>query len=254
MPIFDTHTHYATAAFEADRDAVLCGLGAKGVGNVLECGTDYPSGIKCIELARKYPFMRAAVGLHPEETHTVEGVKEELAKLRPLYDSPFVAAVGEIGLDHHWDNPRDVQRYAFEEQCRLALELDMPVVVHDREAHAEVYEVLLRLRPKGVLHCYSGSAESAAALINAGFYFGFGGALTFKNAKRAVDAAAAIPPDRLLLETDCPYMAPVPCRGHRCDSSLLPHVVQVLAAIKGMEPERVISLTEENAKTLFGVW
>lgn len=254
MPVFDTHAHYTSQAFDDDRDAVLLGLKEKGVGKVLECGVDYATSIKCLELAGKYSFIRAAVGLHPEEVDTIEGVQEELARLRPLYENSLTAAVGEIGLDHHWDNPRDVQRYAFEEQCRLALELGLPVVVHDREAHAETYEILLRLRPRGVLHCYSGSAESARTLAEAGFYFGFGGALTFKNAKRAAEAAAVIPPGRLLLETDCPYMAPEPYRGRRCDSSLIPYMARVLAEIKGMTPQAVIAQTEENAKALFGDW
>lgn len=254
MPIFDTHAHYTSDAFDADRDIVLSGLSKKGVGCILECAVDETTSHACLALAEKYPFIRAAIGLHPEEVTTMEAAQRTLAALRPLYDNPLTAAVGEIGLDYHWDTPRDVQMYAFRTQCSLARELNLPVVVHDREAHADTYEVLLELRPRGVLHCYSGSAESAKALLDAGFYFGFGGALTFKNAKRAVQAAAFIPMERILLETDCPYMAPVPHRGERCDSSLIIHVAEVLAGIKGMTAQEVIAQAEENGKRLFGNW
>ena len=162
-----------------------------------------------------------------------------------------MVAVGEIGLDHHWPVPRDEQLALFEAQIRLALELDKPVIVHDRQAHEPTYALLRRYRPRGVLHCYSGSAEDALALAEQGFYFGFGGAVTFKGAKRAVKAVQALPADRILLETDCPYMAPEPLRGQRCDSGMIAHTAAFIAEVRGVSPEELLIQTDANARQLF---
>ena len=179
--------------------------------------------------------------------------KAELAAIAPLLSEKKAVAVGEIGLDYHWPVPKDAQLELFEAQIRLALELDKPVIVHDREAHADTYALLKKYRPKGVLHCFSGSAEDAAWLTAQGLYIGFGGAATFKGAKRAVKAAVAVPADKLLLETDCPYMAPEPCRGRRCDSSLIAHTAAFLAGVRGETPEQLLETACQNARALFGL-
>ena len=177
--------------------------------------------------------------------------RAELAALRPLFEDARVVAVGEVGLDHHWPVPRQEQLDLFEAQIRLALELDKPVIVHDRQAHEPTYTLLRRYRPRGVLHCYSGSAEDALALAELGFYFGFGGAVTFKGAKRAVKAVQALPAERILLETDCPYMAPEPLRGQRCDSGMIAHTAAFIAGVREMAPEELLALTDANTRRLF---
>lgn len=161
--------------------------------------------------------------------------------------------MGECGLDYHWPIPKEAQLELFEAHLKLALELDKPIIVHDRKAHADVYALLKQYKPKGVVHCFSGSAEDALILAEQGMYIGFGGALTFKGAKRAVKAAAALPLERILLETDCPYMAPEPCRGRRCDSGLIAHTGEFLAEVRGVDPDVIFAATTENAKRLFGI-
>lgn len=268
-PIFDTHAHYCAAAFDADRHAVLAGLPATGVTGVVEQATSSGDAAACVALAHQYPWLYAAVGIHPESllprgscpdemlapTVTVYGGDwaAEMRALAPLYDDPKVVAVGECGLDYHWPVPKDAQLALFEAQIRLALELDKPVIVHDREAHADVYALLKKYRPKGVVHCYSGSAEDAVWLAGQGLYLGFGGACTFKGAKRAAKAIAAIPPEQLLLETDCPYMAPHPYRGMRCDSSMIAAVGEYIAGLRGVDPAEVFAVTEQNARRAFGL-
>ena len=189
-PIFDTHAHYSARAFDADRFALLDSLPGKGV-----------------------------VGVCEQATHSGDAPK--VLELAPYYEDPKVVAVGECGLDYHWPVPKDAQLALFESEIRLALELDKPIIVHDRSAHADVYALLKKYRPKGIVHCYSGSADDALWLAEQGLYIGFGGACTFKGAKRAAKAIAALPLERIVLETDCPYMAPEPVRGTRCDSSLI---------------------------------
>ena len=171
--------------------------------------------------------------------------------LAPYYDDPNVVAVGECGLDYHWPVPKDAQLALFEAELRLALELDKPIIVHDRSAHADVYALLKKYRPKGIVHCYSGSAEDAEWLAAQGLYFGFGGACTFKGAKRAAKAISALPLERIVLETDCPYMAPEPVRGTRCDSSLIRYVGEYIASVKGLSPEEVFRQTAQNARAVY---
>lgn len=261
-PIFDTHAHYTSRQFDEDRDALLAALPARGVVGVVDCATDYASGRACLALAEQYPYVYAALGIHPESlieedastlTRFGGDWAAELAAIRPLFEHPKAVAVGECGLDYHWPIPKDAQLELFEAHLKLALELDKPIIVHDRQAHADTYALLRQYKPRGVVHCFSGSAEDALALAEQGMYIGFGGALTFKGAKRAVKAAAALPLEQILLETDCPYMAPEPCRGQRCDSGLIAHTGEFLAQIRGAAPDVIFAATTENAKRLFGV-
>ena len=260
--IFDTHAHYTSHQFDDDRHTLLGELPGRGVVGVVDCGTDYDSSLACLALAEQYPYLYAALGIHPESiieedasTNTRFGGDwaAELAAIRPLFDHPKAVAVGECGLDYHWPIPKEAQLALFEAHLKLALELDKPIIVHDRQAHADVYALLKQYKPKGVVHCFSGSAEDALILAQQGMYIGFGGALTFKGAKRAVKAAAALPLERILLETDCPYMAPEPCRGRRCDSGLIAHTGKFLAEVRGVAPDVIFAATTENAKRLFGV-
>ena len=260
--IFDTHAHYTSHQFDEDRSALLSDLPGRGVVGVVDCGTDYDSSRASLALADQYPYVYAALGIHPEsiiEEDTSINTRfggdwaAELAAIKPLFDHPKAVAVGECGLDYHWPIPKETQLELFEAHLKLALELDKPIIVHDRKAHADVYALLKQYKPKGVVHCFSGSAEDALMLAEQGMYIGFGGALTFKGAKRAVKAAAALPLERILLETDCPYMAPEPCRGRRCDSGLIAHTGEFLAEVRGVSPDVIFAATTENAKRLFGV-
>lgn len=269
FPIFDTHSHYCSRAFDADRFALLDSLPSKGVVGVCEQATHSGDAPRCLELAHRYPWIWAAIGIHPESllpaadcgpdgpapTVAVFGGDwaAEMRALLPYYDDPRVVAVGECGLDYHWPVPKDAQLALFEAEIRLALELDKPIVVHDRQAHADVYALLKKYRPKGIVHCYSGSAEDAVQLAAQGLMIGFGGACTFRGAKRAVRALEALPLEAILLETDCPYMAPEPVRGTRCDSSLIRHVGEFIARQKGLEPETVFTQTAANARRVFGL-
>ena len=248
--IFDTHAHYDDAQFDADRDEVLAALPERGVCGVINCGCTVQSSKAALALSEKYPFVYAAVGLHPEE---LTGVTDaDFDALVPLYRHEKVVAVGEIGLDYYWDSvPKDVQLAAFERQLILANELHLPVIIHDREAHADTFALLHKLRPQGVLHCFSGSVELAKEALSLGLYIGLGGAATFKNARKAVEVAAMLPGDRLLLETDAPYMAPVPFRGKRNDSSLIAHVAERLGEIRNEDPQELIDRCRANAKRLF---
>jgi len=260
--IFDTHAHYTSHQFDEDRSALLSELPGRGVVGVVDCGTDYDSSRASLALADQYPYVYAALGIHPEsiiEEDTSTNTRfdgdwaAELAAIKPLFDHPKAVAVGECGLDYHWPIPKEAQLELFEAHLKLALELDKPIIVHDRKAHADVYALLKQYKPKGVVHCFSGSAEDALMLAEQGMYIGFGGALTFKGAKRAVKAAAALPLERILLETDCPYMAPEPCRGRRCDSGLIAHTGEFLAEVRGVDPDVIFAATTENAKRLFGI-
>ncbi len=260
--IFDTHAHYSSRRFDADRDALLTALPAGGVCGVVECATHSGDARAVLALAHRYPFVYAALGIHPESlieqdaaTVAVYGGdwRAELDALRPLFDDARVVAVGEIGLDRHWPIPEEEQLALFEAQLALAAGLGLPCSIHDREAHAEMYALLRRYRPRGVLHCYSGSAEDARWLAAQGLYFGFGGSATYKNARRAREVLAAVPRERVLLETDCPYMAPEPVRGTRNDSRNIAHVAAAIGTVWGMAPQAVLDLTAQNARDLFGL-
>ena len=268
-PIFDTHAHYSSRAFDADRFALLDSLPGKGVVGVCEQATHSGDAPRVLELAHRYPWVVAAIGIHPESLLPAADCGEdgpaptvsvyggdwaaEMQALMPYYDDPKVVAVGECGLDYHWPVPKDAQLALFEAEIRLALELDKPIIVHDRQAHADVYALLKKYRPKGIVHCYSGSAEDAVQLAAQGLYIGFGGACTFNGAKRAAKAIEALPLDAIVLETDCPYMAPEPYRGKRCDSTMLPRMAEKLAEIKGVSPQRLADQTFENACAVYRI-
>ena len=250
--IFDSHAHYDDEAFAPDREEVLASLAGAGVEAVMNIGADLESSRAAAELARAHDFVWAAVGVHP---HGAADLPEDwLRQLEELAALPKVRAIGEIGFDYHYDAGwKEAQRRAFEEQLRLAARLSLPVVIHDREAHGDTMELLRQYRPAGVVHCYSGSAEMAKEVLSLGMYVGFTGVVTFKNARKALEAAEVVPLDRLLVETDCPYMAPEPFRGRRCDSTMLPYTIQKLAQVKGVSPQELARAAAENARRLFAI-
>lgn len=250
--IFDSHAHYDDTAFDADRETLLAALPQSGVTGVICPGVSVASSERCIALARQFGFIRAAVGIHPSDIG--EAADGDIDRLRALCAAPEVVAVGEIGLDYHYDDsPREVQRQWFEAQLRLAAEIGLPVIVHDREAHEDVLTLLRKYRPHGVVHCFSGSVETMRETVALGMYIGLGGAVTFKNARKPLEVAAAVPADRLLLETDAPYMAPVPYRGRRNDSAYITETAAVIAAVRGVTPEELGRQTADNARKLFGI-
>lgn len=250
--IFDSHAHYDSDAFEADRKELLCALKNQGVCGIVNCGSDMASSLVSLELADEFDYIYAACGIHP---HEAEGCAQGyLSVLKKLCSEEKCVAVGEIGLDYHYDfSPRDKQKLVFEQQLVLAKELGLPVIVHDREAHEDTLELLKRYKPKGVVHCFSGSVEMAKEIVKLGMYIGLGGAVTFKNARKPLEVAAYVPSDRLLIETDCPYMTPVPHRGKRCDSSYIPFTAEVIASVRNTTAQEILDLTRKNANTLFGL-
>ena len=252
MPIFDTHAHYDDSRFDGDRDAVLAALPEAGVELVLDPGCDLPSSRAAAALAERYGHVYAAAGIHPENCAGFQDA--DLAALRQLLAQPKVAAIGEIGLDYYWaeNPPRDFQQMVFRKQLALAEELDLPVIVHDREAHGDSLSIIREFPAvTGVFHCFSGSPEMAGELLKRGWYLGFDGPITYKNARRAPEVAAITPLERMVVETDAPYLSPVPVRGRRNDSRYLPHVIAKLAEWKGVTPEEMTRITCENGKRLF---
>ena len=254
MPIFDTHAHYDSSAFNPDREAVLAALPEAGVALVVDPGCDLPTSRAALALAEQFPHVYAAVGIHPEDCAGYTDA--DLDALRQLCRHDKAVAIGEIGLDYYWaeNPPREFQQQVFRRQLELALELDMPVIIHDREAHGDCLAIV-REYPglRGVFHCFSGSPEMAAELLKRGWYLGFDGPITYKNAKRAPEVAAMTPLDRILVETDSPYMTPVPFRGKRNDSRYLPYVLEKLAEWKGVTTEEMTDITFANGKRLFGI-
>lgn len=254
MPgIFDSHAHYDDAAFDIDRYALLPALHAGGVEGILNCASHVKSALTSIRLAQRYPFLWCAAGIHPEEA--AHAAEKDLILVEKLLSHPKVVAVGEIGLDYHYEDacPRDIQQYWFEKQLEMASRQEMPVVVHDREAHEDTLRLLRAHHTRGVIHCFSGSVEMAREAIRMGLYIGLGGVVTFKNARKAVEVAADIPLDRLLLETDAPYMAPVPHRGKRCDSSMIADTAARIAEIRGISVEHLLAQNRLNVRCLFGI-
>ena len=250
--IFDSHAHYNDEQFDIDRDSLLASLPEAGIVGIINCGTDVASSLASLRMAEKYPFVYAACGYHPESA--LEFTDECLAETEKMLSHEKCVAVGEIGLEYHYDFvPKDIQLQVFEKHLQLAVKHDMPVIVHDREAHADTMELLKKYKPSGVLHCYSGSAEMAKEVLKLGMYIGLGGAVTFKNAVKPVEVAEMIPLNRLLLETDCPYMAPVPMRGKRNNSAYIEYVAEKIADVRGVSPQEILDITSENTKTLFGI-
>lgn len=251
--IFDSHAHYDDAAFDEDRDRLLSLMPSLGVGHILNAGASLRSSQTSVELAKRYPFVYAACGIHPEEASGLPS--DYLGQIEALCAYPKVRAVGEIGLDYHYEDmaPKTVQQELFANQLALANRLHLPVIVHDREAHGDVMALLRRYRPRGVVHCFSGSVEMMREVVSLGMYIGLGGAVTFKNARVPVEVAGAVPLDRLLLETDAPYMSPAPFRGKRCDSSLIRYTGEVIARIRGISIDELFRITAANAARLFDI-
>ena len=236
---FESHAHYDDERFDEDRDTLLASFPAEGIETVVNASSDIKSSKASIALSEKYPFFYAAVGVHP---HEVENITEaDIDELRELSKHPKVVAIGEIGLDYYYDlSPRDLQRHWFKRQLELADELKMPVIIHSRDAAQECFDIIKNSNVRnGVIHCYSGSAEMAEEYIKMGFYIGVGGSLTFKNNKKGVETVERIPIEKILIETDSPYLAPVPYRGKRNDSRLLKYVVERISQIKNI-PENDI--------------
>lgn len=252
--LFDTHAHLDDRAFDADRDALLEALPRLDIGLVMNPGCSLESSRKASALSQQYDYIYAAVGSHPDAADEVDdAVLEEYRKLCKL--NPKIRAIGEIGLDYHYEDiPRQRQQQAFAAQMALAQELELPVIVHEREAHEDGLTIVRRFpQVTGVFHCFSGSAELARQLVALGWYVGFTGVLTFKNARRAIEAAAAVPLERIVLETDSPYMSPEPYRGRRNDPSRLCYMAEKLAQVRGLSVEEIQRITTENGKRLYGI-
>ena len=252
--LFDTHAHMDDRAFDADRDELIASLPGQGVGLVMNPGCSLASSRNADALSRQYDFVYAAVGSHPDAADEVDDeVLEEYRKL--CKPNSKIKAIGEIGLDYHYEDiPRELQLKAFRAQMALAAELNLPVIVHERDAHADGMAVVDEFPAvKGVFHCYSGSAEMATELVKRGWYIGFTGVLTFKNARKALEVASQLPIERLVLETDCPYMAPEPFRGKRNHPGYLYRMAEKLAEIRGLTVEEIHRITMENGKRLYRI-
>ena len=254
MPIFDTHAHYDADRFDSDRDALLSAMPGVGVGLVLDPGCDLPSSRAAAELAERYPHVYAAVGVHPEDC---DGFQDgDLTELRQLLERPKVVAIGEIGLDYYWKEnpPREFQQTVFRRQVELAQSLDLPVIVHDREAHQDCLSIVRDYpQARGVYHCYSGSLEDAKTLVKLGWMISFTGVVTYKNARKALEVIDWLPMDRIMIETDSPYLTPEPFRGKRNDSGYVYRVAETIAQVKGLSVDQVIQTTMENGCRFFSI-
>ena len=250
---FDTHAHYDDQAFEEDREELLNAVFASGVDAVIDPGCDLASSRKAASIAEKHGGVWFAAGIHPEEL--TELPKDYPDALRNLAAHPKCVAIGEIGLDYYWDDSqKTLQKEIFEVQLDLAAELGMPVIIHDREAHGDCLEIIKRHPASfGVFHCYSGSAEMAKELLRMGWYLGFDGPVTYKNARKTIEVLEITPVDRILIETDSPYLSPIPMRGKRNDSRNLKYIADKIAEVKGISPEELAGLTCRNAETLFRI-
>lgn len=254
MPLFDTHAHYNDDAFDQDRKGLLDALPDAGVGAVVIPGVDVESSRSALALAENRPWLFAAAGIHPEDCAGCTAA--DFSAIRDLCREKKVVAIGEIGLDYYWaeNPPKEFQQMVFRRQLELALELELPVIVHDREAHGDSLEIVKEFPGvRGVFHCFSGSPEMAEALIKRGWYLGIDGPITYKNARRAPEVAEVIPLERIVVETDAPYLTPEPFRGKRNDSRYLPYVIEKMARWKGVTPEELTEITFANGKRLFGL-
>ncbi len=250
--IFDSHAHYNDEQFDADRNSLLTSMPEVGIVGVINCGTDVRTSLDSLAMANEYDFVYAACGIHPEEAHNINS--GDFEKIEQMLKLNKCVALGEIGLDYHYDFvPRKIQRDVFERQLDMAVKNDIPVIIHDREAHGDTLELLKKYRPKGVLHCFSGSVETAREIVDLGMYIGLGGAVTFKNAVKPVEVATMVPIDRLLVETDCPYMSPVPMRGKRNNSFFITYVAEKIGEIRQCDPQTILDITCANAIRLFKV-
>lgn len=259
--IFETHAHYDDEAFNEDRDELLLNMKENGIGTIVNIGADIESCKTTLELSRKYSFVYAALGVHPSSTGELDenllmwlsGVIRE----NTIKRGGKIVAVGEIGLDYYWNEPeKEIQKKWFEKQLEMAREVKLPLVIHSREAAKDTYDIMKALHAQemgGIVHCYSYSRELAGDFLNMGFLFGIGGVVTFQNAKKLKEVVEYLPMENIVLETDSPYLAPVPNRGKRNSSLNLPYVVEEISKIKGIETERVIEITEANARRVFGI-
>jgi TatD DNase family protein len=250
--LFDSHAHYEDKRFDVDRDDVIKKVRSSGVGCLVNVGSDIETSVQSINLADKYDFIYASAGVHP---HLARNMKDEdILVLRDLASNRKVVAIGEIGLDYYYDNsPRETQKYWFKKQLALARELDLPVIIHTRDATEDTLKILKENKPEGIVHCFSGSEQVARQIIDLGLYIAFGGTLTYKNARNAVEAARAVPLDKILIETDCPYLPPEGHRGERNDSSLIGIVCGRLAEIKNISFEEAAHATYQNAKRVYRI-
>lgn len=253
--IFDTHAHYDDDAFDEDRDVLLSGMREQNVEYIVNVGASMASSKRSVGLAEKYSFIYAAVGVHPDEVGELN--EEKLEQLRRWSANPKVKAIGEIGLDYYWDKEKhDLQKHWFMRQMELAHEVKLPMIVHSREAAKDTLDMVIAAKPlelSGIIHCYSYSVEQAREYLNMGYYLGIGGVLTFKNAKKLKEVAEYAPLSQIVLETDCPYLAPTPYRGKRNDSSLIAYVAEELASIKQVSVEEVLRTTNENGRKLYDI-
>lgn len=250
--IFDTHSHYDDIKFNPDREALLGSLKSSGVAFVVSCGCDIDSTQFNFDLAQKYDYIYFAAGFHPENLENAS--LDDLAVIKRFANNDKCVAIGEIGLDYHWmTSSKKVQRDFFEAQINLAKELDKPVIVHDREAHGDTLDILKTTKPKGVLHCFSGSKEMAREIIKLGMYIGLNGVVTFNNARKSLEVVKEIPLERLVLETDCPYLAPVPMRGKINNSSYIPFIAEKIANVLNMNTQEILDITHNNAKKLYSL-
>lgn len=251
--IFDTHVHYDDEAFDEDREAVLSSLAENGIEAVVNIGASIQSTKNTLELMKRYPFVYGAVGVHPNETGELN--EQLMSWLEHVAGQEKVVAIGEIGLDYYWNEPEpEVQKHWFVRQLELARKVDLPIVVHSRDAAKDTLDIIKAQRAGdmgGVIHCFSYSLEMAKEYLNLGFYLGIGGVLTFNNARKLKEVVDYMPLERIVLETDCPYLSPVPNRGKRNSSLNLPYVVEAISQIKGVPAEEVIAVTEQNAKKMY---
>jgi TatD DNase family protein len=252
--IFESHAHYDSSKFAEDREELLNSIQENEVGTIINVGASWKSVTSVIELAEKYPFIYAALGLHPDEVGDLN--EERFAFLKEQCRKEKVVAIGEIGLDYYWDNEsHDIQKKWFVRQLELARELDLPVIIHSRDAAEDTLKIMKEYAQglRGVIHCFSYSKELAEEYVKMGFHIGIGGVVTFKNGKKLKEVAEVVPLEKILLETDCPYLAPEPYRGKRNSSLYIPHIAQAIADIKGITYEEVVAQTEQNGKLLFGI-
>ncbi|PJI09018.1 MULTISPECIES: TatD family hydrolase [Clostridium] len=252
--IFDAHAHYDDEQFNEDRETVIRELKENGIVGVLNCGASMEGSIESVKLAEKYDFFYAAVGIHPEYADKVDD--DSLKQIESLTKNSKVKAIGEIGLDYHYDEnpPREIQKKVFIKQMELAEKLNLPVIIHDRDAHGDTLNIIKKFpEVKGEIHCFSGSVEFARECLKLGYYLGFTGVVTFKNAKKVIEVVKEVPLDRMLVETDCPYMAPVPERGKRNRSEYIEYIIDKIAEIKSILPINVKEQTVHNARNLINI-
>lgn len=251
--IFDTHAHYDDKQFDPDREELLASMKDQGIGTIVDVGSNMETSAWIVEAVKRYPMMYGAVGVHPSDTADL--TDEDIDTLKEYAAMDKILAIGEIGLDYYWDEPeREIQKKWFEAQIELAREVKLPIIIHSRDAAKDTYDIMKSLHAEdigGVVHCFSYSKEMARQFLDMGFYIGIGGVVTFKNAKTLKEVAAYAPLDRIVLETDCPYLSPEPNRGKRNSSLNLNYVAEALSQIKGIDKEELIAVTEENARRLY---